>query len=310
VVDGSAAGAQPASVIGDFEPPASLAKEIDERLQRLDISFNAHGFDQYGVSRKSLAAGLRVVGWLYRHYFTVHCTGIEHVPAKGRVILVGNHSGGYAIDAGMVISACFFELEPPRLAHAMADRFVNRIPFLSELASRTGQITGLPQHALQLLNDDRMLLVFPEGARGTQKLFWNRYSLGQFGTGFLRLALRTRSPIVPFAYLGGGEAVPTIANLTFLGKLFGVPYIPITPYLLPLPLPVGAELRFGTPLHFSGTGDESQTIIAGQVELVKACIADLIARGLEERTARSPTDSGFAAASFEASRQKPPGGAS
>jgi len=276
-------------VIGDPDPTASLGGEIDARLERIDLGFNAHGFDPYGVSRSSLAAGLRVMGWLYRHYFTVRCRGIEHIPPRGRVILVGNHSGGYAIDAGMVIAACFLELEPPRLAHSMADRFINRIPFLSQLASRTGQITGLPQHALQLLRDDRVLLVFPEGTRGTQKLFWNRYSLGQFGTGFLRLALRTGSPIVPFAYLGGGEAVPTIANLTFLGKLIGVPYIPVTPYLLPLPLPVGAELRFGAPLRFSGTGEESQPAIQAQVDLVKAAIADLIAHGLGERESRPPS---------------------
>ena len=43
--------------------------------------------------------------------------------------------------------------------------------------------------------------------------------------------------------LGGGEAVPTIANLPFLGKLLGVPYVPLTPYLLPLPLPISSELR-------------------------------------------------------------------
>jgi 1-acyl-sn-glycerol-3-phosphate acyltransferase len=288
VVDEAAPSAHLHAVIGEPDPTVSLREEIDARLSRIDLSFNAHGFDAYGVSRSSLAAGMRVIGWLYRHYFTVHCRGIEHIPARGRVILVGNHSGGYAIDAGMVIAACFLELEPPRLAHSMADRFINRIPFLSQLASRTGQITGLPQHALQLLRDDRMLLVFPEGTRGTQKLFWNRYSLGQFGTGFLRLALRTQSPIVPFAYLGGGEAVPTIANLTFLGKLLGVPYIPLTPYLLPLPLPVGAKLRFGAPLRFTGTGEESQTDIQAQVELVKAAIADLIAQGIGERDSRPP----------------------
>ena len=275
-------------MIAEPDPTVSLGEEIDARLKRIELSFNAHGFDAYGVSRASLAAGMRVMGWLYRHYFTVRCRGIEHVPPRGRVILVGNHSGGYAIDAGMVIAACFLELEPPRLAHSMADRFINRIPFLAQLASRTGQITGLPQHALQLLRDDRMLLVFPEGTRGTQKLFWNRYSLGQFGTGFLRLALRTQSPIVPFAYLGGGEAVPTIANLTFLGKLLGVPYIPVTPYLLPLPLPVGGELRFGAPLRFKGTGEESQPDIQAQVDLVKAAIADLIAQGIGDREGRPP----------------------
>jgi 1-acyl-sn-glycerol-3-phosphate acyltransferase len=269
--------------MADEKDAASLGEEIDARLSRLDLGFNAGGFDAFGVSRESLASGLRVVGWLYRHYFTVTCSGTEHVPTTGRVILVGNHSGGYAIDAGMVIAACFFELEPPRLAHGMADRFINRLPFLSRLASRTGQITGLPQHARQLLADERMLLVFPEGTRGTSKLFWNRYSLGQFGTGFLRLALSTQTPVVPFAYLGGGEAVPTIANLPFLGRLFGVPYVPLTPYLLPLPLPVHGHLSFGPAMRFTGTGDESQSDIQQQVDVVKASIANLIADGLGGR---------------------------
>ncbi|HTV19427.1 MAG TPA: lysophospholipid acyltransferase family protein [Polyangiaceae bacterium] len=260
-----------------------LNEEVAARVARLDLSFNEHGFDRFGVSKGTIAAGMPVMGWLYRHYFRVRCHGIEHIPPRGRVILVGNHSGGYAIDAGMVIAACFFELEPPRLAHGMADRFINRLPFLSQLANRSGQITGLPQHARQLLADDRVLLVFPEGARGTSKLFWNRYTLGPFGTGFVRLARSTGSPVVPFAYLGGGEAVPTIANLPFLGKLFGVPYIPVTPYVLPLPLPVSSELRFGAPLRFYGTGDESQQVIQRDVDEVKDVIAGLIAEGRESR---------------------------
>ena len=32
----------------------SLGQEIDARLARIDVSFNAHGFDAYGVSRDSL----------------------------------------------------------------------------------------------------------------------------------------------------------------------------------------------------------------------------------------------------------------
>jgi 1-acyl-sn-glycerol-3-phosphate acyltransferase len=269
--------------MGEDAQPASLSEEIGARVARLDVPFNEHGFDRFGVSRDTIASGMRVVGWLYRHYFSVRCHGIEHVPPQGRAILVGNHSGGYAIDASMAIAACFFELDPPRLAHGMADRFINRIPFLSNLANRTGQITGLPQHARQLLGDERLLLVFPEGARGTSKLFWNRYTLGPFGSGFMRLAKSTGSPIVPFAYLGGGEAVPTIVNVPLFGKLFGVPYIPVTPYLLPLPLPVRSELRFGAPLRFAGTGDESQHLIMQEVDVVKNAIAELIAEGRRDR---------------------------
>lgn len=272
--------------MGDDAQHASLNDEVRARVARLDLSFNERGFDRFGVSRDAVAAGMRVMGWLYRNYFSVSCHGIEHVPARGRVILVGNHSGGYAIDAGMTIAACFFELEPPRLAHGMADRFINRLPFLSQLANRTGQITGLPQHARQLLADERLLLVFPEGARGTSKLFWNRYTLGPFGTGFMRLAKSTGTPIVPFAYLGGGEAVPTIANLPFLGKLFGVPYVPLTPYVLPLPLPIRSELHFGAPLFFAGTGDESQQVILQDVDVVKQSIADLITLGRASRAGK------------------------
>ena len=36
--------------------------------------------------------------------------------------------------------------------------------------------------------------------------------------------METRTPIIPFGFVGGGDAVPTIANLYRLGKLFGVPY--------------------------------------------------------------------------------------
>jgi 1-acyl-sn-glycerol-3-phosphate acyltransferase len=266
----------------DTKAPA-LTEEIPQRIERLELPFNEAGFDPYGVSKRTLSSGMKLLGFLYRHYFHVACRGIEHVPPRGRVMLVGNHSGGYAIDAAMVIAACFFELDPPRLAQGMADRFINRIPFLSQWTNRGGQITGLPQHAQQLLVDDRVLLVFPEGARGTAKLFWERYSLRHFGTGFVRLALRTKTPIVPFAFLGGGEAVPTIANLKLLGKLLGVPYVPVTPYLLPIPLPVKTEIEFGEPLCFEGNGDESDHVMQERADQVKAAIQLLIESGRARR---------------------------
>src|SRR5690606_29758549 len=128
--------------------------------------------------------------------------GSDNVRSRGRGMLVANHSGGYAIDATMLAAACFFELEPPRLAHGMMDRFINRLPFVSEWASRMGQVTGLPQHARRLLSDDRLLMVFPEGTRGTAKLFSERHQLVRFGSGFVRLAMETGTPIIPTAVLG------------------------------------------------------------------------------------------------------------
>jgi 1-acyl-sn-glycerol-3-phosphate acyltransferase len=254
-------------------------EEVKDRVRRLEIPFNAVGVDPYGISRAHLARFYTMLGFLYRTYFGVRAHGLEHVPARGRAMLVGNHSGGVAVDGAMVIASMFFELEPPRLAQGMAEKFINKVPFASLWSNRAGQFTGIPEIAQKLLEDERLLMVFPEGARGTAKLYKDRYSLVQFGTGFMRLALATNTPIIPFGFIGGGDAIPTIANSYSLGKLFGAPYVPITPYGLALPLPVRLAVHYGEPMRFSGTGSEDDEIIHGYVEQVKDRIRDLIEIG-------------------------------
>jgi 1-acyl-sn-glycerol-3-phosphate acyltransferase len=260
-----------------------IDEKVLERTTLLEIPFNRHGVDPYGISRRYLARAYTMLGFLYRRYFKVRSFGLENVPPRGRAMLVGNHSGGVAVDAAMVIASMFFDMNPPRLAQGMAEKFINTLPFASLWTSRTGQFTGLPEHAVKLLEDERLLLVFPEGARGTAKLYKERHSLVQFGTGFMRLALKTKTPIVPFGFLGGGEAIPTIFNAYALGKLFGAPYVPITPYVFAVPLPVGLEVYYGEPLVFNGTGSEDDTVIHGYVDQVKERIAALIAHGKRRR---------------------------
>ncbi len=252
---------------------------IAARVDRLELPFDTFGLDPYGVSKKHLTLAFAALEVFYRRYFSMKAHGLSNVPGRGRAMLIGNHSGGVAIDGAMIIAAMFLELEPPRLAQSMADKFINRIPVASTWASRTGQFTGLPEHAQRLLEDDRLLLIFPEGARGTAKLYGERNSLVSFGTGFMRLALKTQAPIIPFGFIGGGDALPTFANAYRLGQLLGLPYIPVTPYLVPLPLPAQLSVRFGAPLVFEGNGAEDDGVIAGYVEQVKSTIAALVAQG-------------------------------
>jgi 1-acyl-sn-glycerol-3-phosphate acyltransferase len=261
----------------------SIALDVNERLERLAIPFNRYGVDPYGVSRDYLTFAMTGLGLLYRYYFGVRVFGLHHVPPRGRAMLIGNHSGGIAVDAAMVIASCFFDLEPPRLAQGMVEKFMNKVPFASLWSNRTGQFTGLPEHAIRLLNEDRLLMVFPEGARGTAKLFRDRHSLVSFGTGFMRLALQTKTPIIPFGFLGGGDAIPTVVNLYGIGKMLGVPYIPVTPYGFAWPLPVRLQIHYGPPLVFSGNGTEEDDVIQGYVDEVKATIARLIETGRQKR---------------------------
>lgn len=268
----------------------TLRDEIDERLERLEIPFGRFGVDPYGVSKKHLALWFYALGIMYKDYFRVKAHGIENVPARGRAMLVGNHSGGVAIDGAMVIASMFFDMQPPRLAQGMVEKFIARTPIMSLLSSRLGQFTGLPEHAIRLLEDERLVMVFPEGARGTAKLYWERTSLVNFGTGFVRLALATRTPIVPFAFIGGGDAFPTVYNSKRLGRLMGAPYLPVTPYLLPFALPVELAVHYGEPIVFEGTGNEDDRSIEQKVSRVKEQVAELLARG--ERMHQGRSDDG------------------
>lgn len=193
-------------------------------------------------------------------------------------MLIGNHSGGVALDAGIVVASMFFDMEPPRLGQGMVEKFVNRIPFFAQWSIRAGHLTGLPEHAERLLEEERLVIVFPEGARGTAKLYNERYSLVRFGTGFMRSRSRRSRPS-SLSFIGGGDAIPTIANSYALGKLVGAPYVPITPYLLTLPLPVSLVIKYGEPMVFEGNGSEDDEVIAGYVEQVRERIAELIDAG-------------------------------
>jgi 1-acyl-sn-glycerol-3-phosphate acyltransferase len=271
----------PASII-----PLPTDPRVAHRVDALELPFSRHGVDPYGTDKKELAKFFTLLRFFYKTYFTVDTFGLHHVPSRGRAMLVGNHSGGWAIDAVMVIASMFFAMEPPRLAQGMVEKFMQKVPFVSWFSGRVGQFTGLPEHCIRLLEDDRLLMVFPEGAHGTAKLYRERDSLVQFGTGFVRLALQTRSPIIPFAFVGGGEAIPTVTNLYRLGKLLGVPYVPVTPYGLALPLPVSLQILYGAPIVLEGSPTDSDEVIARQVDTIKSRIAKLIRQGRDLREGR------------------------
>ena len=261
----------------------AISPEVRERVELLDLPFNRWGLDPFGISKEHLGLFLTILGQAHHNYFRVRAHGIDNIPDTGPAMLISNHSGGLPNDAGMILASVFFDKNPPRLAHGMVEKFAQTWPFLGPLFSRVGQLPGLPEHAKQLLRDGRLLMAFPEGARGTGKLYRDRYQLVRFGTGFMRIALETGVPIIPIAFIGGEEAIPTIYHAKRLAKLVNAPYVPITPYVLPLPLPVQCDVHFGEPMHFEGNGNEPDELIERFVGQVKGRIEELIAKGRAER---------------------------
>jgi 1-acyl-sn-glycerol-3-phosphate acyltransferase len=253
------------------------------RLEKLTPPRNEYGVDPYGMDVDFAVAAAAPFVWLYRKYFRVVLHGLENVPSDGRVLLVSNHSGQLPFDATMIITALLVEKDPPRVVRALVEKWVATLPFISSFYARIGQIVGTPENCRRLLAADEALLVFPEGVRGLNKPFSERYRLRPFGHGFMRLALEARAPIVPVGVVGAEEQAPALFDLKPLARLLSMPAFPVTPTLLPLPLPTHYHIHFGAPLHFIGSPDEEDAETERKVAEVQAAVQGLLEQGLAER---------------------------
>jgi 1-acyl-sn-glycerol-3-phosphate acyltransferase len=218
--------------------------------------------DEWGFDPEFADAAAPLLSFLYDRWWRVTATGTEHVPRDGRALLVANHAGVLPWDAAMMATAL-------RRAGLRRDpRFLVLdwafgLPWASVAIRRGGGVAASPYNALRLLEQDHLVMVFPEGAKGVGKPWSERYRLQRFGRGgFVELALRTGAPIVPCAVVGSEEIYPKLGEIPGVARLLGAPYMPITP-TFPLlgpfgaiPLPSRWRIAFGPPIELGGLGPE------------------------------------------------------
>jgi len=199
--------------------------------------------------------------FFYRYWFRCEVEGIENVPASGGALLVSNHSGALPPDAAMIAKALREEHPRPRELNITVEHFFKGFPGFSMLIPKIGCVAAHPANVQRLLHDEeKLVLVFPEGRKGTEKLYRNRYRLRRFGRGgFVEAAMRAGVPVVPVCVVGAEEAMPVFAQMGALQRLTGLLYFPITPtfpHLGPLGmlgyLPAKFKIRFLEPIHFEG----------------------------------------------------------
>jgi 1-acyl-sn-glycerol-3-phosphate acyltransferase len=257
--------------------------EARERLEKLRPRRNEFGVDPYGFDLDYAIGAIAPFVWLYRKYFRVRVYGIEHVPAEGRVLLVANHSGQLPFDAAMLAVALLLELDPPRPVRALVEKWVPTLPFISTFYARLGEVVGTPENCRRLLQAGEAIMVFPEGVRGLNKPWSERYHLQDFGIGFLRLALECDAPVVPVGIVGAEEQAPSLWDFKLLARLLSMPAFPITPTGLPFPLPTRHHIWFGEPMRFTGAADDDDAVLEEKVAQVKAAVKSLLDRGRRER---------------------------
>jgi 1-acyl-sn-glycerol-3-phosphate acyltransferase len=244
----------------------------------------AYEVDDFGFDPQWTESFLSVFKVLYHDYWRVETTGIENVPATGRALLVANHAGVLPWDGTMIKTAMFVEHPQPRHVRALVASLFMGMPVLSWFLRRTGQTVGHPDDTRRLLERDELVLVFPEGVKGTGKPFKERYRLRRFGRGgFVSTAIRAGAPIIPVSVVGSEEIYPMLADLAPVARALGMPYVPVTPlwpWLGPLgllPLPSKWRIEFHEPVHV-----ESYPIEAADDRNLVMAVADEVRETIQQ----------------------------
>jgi len=253
--------------------------DLDAQVDKIKKPIGSLGYDPWGYNNEVIKYGFGITRQIYEKYFRVQASGVENIPAEGPVLIIANHSGQLPLDGLLIGYAIATRKEKPRIPRAMIERFFPTVPWLGNLLNEVGAVLGDPVNCAKMLENDEAVIVFPEGVRGSGKLYRDRYQLKRFGNGFMHLAMKYNAPIIPVGVVGCEETIPAIANIKPLANALGVPYVPVA---LPIIFPAKVHLNFGKPMYFDGT-DIPEEQVTDRVEAVKAEISRLIDKGLSER---------------------------
>jgi len=261
----------------DFLPGVEPSRQLDDwgRSERIE-----------GLMDKTL------YDFFYNYWFRVDVEGIENVPPSGGGLLVSNHAGALPPDAPMIAKAVRDEHSQPRNVYITVEHFFKGYPGFSMLAPKIGCVAAHPANVHRLLFDEEQLvLVFPEGRKGTEKLYKDRYKLRRFGRGgFVEAAMRANVPIVPVCVVGAEEAAPAFAQLGLLKRLTGLLYVPITPTFPHLGLfgmlgylPAKFKIRFLEPIRFEEGAANDKAHVQNVAHEVRARIQENVFEMVERR---------------------------
>lgn len=266
---------------------SELAQVLARRMRRENPE------DEWGFDEQFVELVYPFFEFMYERWWRVTATGVTNVPAHGRAMLVANHAGVLPWDATMMSVAILKEHPLPRHPRFMVLSWAFRLPYVSSFMRRVGGVVASPFNAMRLLEDEHIVMVFPEGSKGAGKPFSERYRLERFGRGgFVEVALRASSPIVPVAVVGSEEIYPKVADSRLLARLIGSPYFPITPMFPALgllgvvPLPSRWRIEFCEPIDLSGYGPEAaedRALVFELSERVRETIQDKLYENLVKR---------------------------
>ncbi len=161
--------------------------------------------------------------WL-QSYYRPRVQGIERIP-EGRALLVGIHSGGCIPADAFALGRAFYEhFDFRRSLQFLAHNVLWTIsPKITRILEGIGAVKASPATGRELLERERAVMVYPGGAYEVYRPWWERNRIDWNGhMGYARLAVRTRTPIVPVPSIGAHEQFISLSRGLSLNRLFGL----------------------------------------------------------------------------------------
>ncbi len=270
---------QAESTAGRELVPVARPAPTAEEYRRSDV-------DRWGRSEHFRALTRQIYDPIYKHWFRVEWEGFERLPEEGGALLVANHAGAIPPDAPSIMHGIEKDLGRP--VYGLAENLFRKMPVIGTLWSRSGGVAAHPDNAYRLLHDEQQLvLVFPEGTKGTGKIYSERYQLRRFGRGgFVEIAMRAGVPVIPIAVMGAEEAMPILFKSSRLAKAMNIPYFPVTanmllfgPMGLGMYLPAKFRIRVLPPVHFDVPPNQerySRSRVMEEAERIRRMVQDAL----------------------------------
>ena len=209
-------------------------------------------FDAFGMNEEFIRrCGRTWFRFLSDYYWRIEAQGLDHIPRQGRAVLVGTHRGFIPWDAIMALHVVV--RETGRIPRFLTHPGLFKVPFIDSFLTKLGGVTASQQSAGQLLENEALVGIYPEGVRGAFALLRDAYRIQpSWRNTFVKVALRHRAPIIPFVNVGSANSLPVFAQIRSRRwtRISQWPCIPLSSFpLVPVPLPSKWRVQFLPPIE-------------------------------------------------------------
>jgi 1-acyl-sn-glycerol-3-phosphate acyltransferase len=275
--------------------PVAWQRAIVERSRRLDLGAIAsdllleyptdeRGFDPIATKREFF-----LIEQIAGRYFRATTMGAENIP-DGRAVIVACHSGAVPWD-GLLLASEIYRLTG-RFSWNAGHHLWGESPALKNLLVPTGMVLGGHRDFEELLRRDELCMIFADAGEGNRRAYYldsDRYKVKPVkgfapgSGGYVKLALRTRSPVVPVAIVGAEEVHYCLGDIPQLAEYLHLPFFPLVASLFPLPARI--YIRFGEAIRFAAPSEAAgdQALVDRLNEHVRSAMQALIDDTLRRR---------------------------